>query len=86
MPMAGPLASQLAGAYRDEAMRATAAFESAVSGLPFVPEWRLVQGHQRSYAHDLLNELRTSDLIIASQRHSNWDYADIFDMPEAIAL
>jgi nucleotide-binding universal stress UspA family protein len=86
MPMASSLAGQLASAYRDEAIRAKAAFESAVNGLPFVPEWRLVQGHQRNYAHDLLNELRTSDLIIASQPRSDWGYADIFDIPEEIAL
>jgi nucleotide-binding universal stress UspA family protein len=86
LPMAGSLAGQLAGAYRDEAMRAKAAFESAVRGMPFVTEWRLVQGHQRSYTHDLLNELRTSDLIVASQAQSDWDYADIFDIPEEIAL
>jgi len=86
IPMANSLVGQLAGAYRDEAMRAKATFENAVSGLPFVPEWRLVQGHRRSYPHDVLNELCTSDLIVASQRQSDWDYSDIFDIPEEIAL
>jgi nucleotide-binding universal stress UspA family protein len=85
-PLAGSLAGQLAEAYREEAMRAKAAFESAVHGRPFVPEWRLVQSHQRSYRQDLLNELRTSDLIVASQAHGDWGFADIFDIPEEIAL
>src|SRR5262245_65524662 len=86
MPMAGSVIGQIAGAYRDEARRAEAAFENAVKGLPFVPEWRLVQGHQRSYADDVLDELSASDLVVASQRCSAWGCEGIHDVHVDIVM
>ena len=86
LPLAKSFARQLVAAYRDEAERVHRAFESAVIDLAIVPEWRLVAGRHRSYCEDLLQHVRTSDLIVASQRHSDWDYADMFDVPEELAL
>ena len=86
LPLAKSLSGQIATAYRDEAARAQQAFETAVKGLTVVPEWRLVHGRQLSYCEDLLEHVRASDLIVASQRNSDWGYASIFDVPEELAL
>lgn len=51
-----------------------------------MPEWRLVQAHGRSYCEGLLEHARTNDLVVVSQRHSDWDYADMFNVPEEVAI
>lgn len=86
LPFAKSFVGKLLAAYREEAERAHQAFETAVKGLPVVPEWRLAQSHGRSYCEGLLEHARTSDLVIVSQRHSDWDYADMFDVPEEVAI
>lgn len=85
-PMARSVAGGLLAAYRDEADRAQQSFERTVQGLQIAPEWRLCKAATPSYCDAVLEHGRAADLIIASQRSSDWDYADMFDIPEDLVL
>ncbi|MFM9849697.1 MAG: hypothetical protein ACKVP3_21370 [Hyphomicrobiaceae bacterium] len=34
----------------------------------------------------VLDHARTAELVIAAQKESDWDYADMFDVPDWLAL
>ncbi|MFM9849681.1 MAG: universal stress protein [Hyphomicrobiaceae bacterium] len=85
-PMARSVAGGLLSAYREEAERAHQSFERTVQGLQIAPEWRLYKAPTQSYCEAVLHQGRAADLIIASQRVSDWDYADMFDIPEDLVL
>lgn len=74
------------GSFREEAGRVEAAFRKATEGLPFVTEWRAVAAHAQGVAETVMEHGRSSDLIIASQRDTAWDYSALLDEPERLAI
>jgi nucleotide-binding universal stress UspA family protein len=71
---------------RTEAAAVKEAFETAcrLRGFPF--EWRLVQNDHGSIADAVINEGRTADLIIASQRDPDRNVGIVVDEPERLAI
>lgn len=61
-------------------------FERVTANLPFVAEWQLVRSEQPNYVDAVLGRARTADLVIASQKESDWDLADMFDIPDWLAI
>jgi nucleotide-binding universal stress UspA family protein len=72
--------------YRRAGERIHQAFDVAVRGLPLVAEWRLHEPRRDSYAEAVLDSARAVDLVVVAQKESDWDYADMFDIPDVIAL
>ncbi len=62
------------------------AFDSATAGQPVVGEWRPYKPKRQGYVEAVLDHARTADIIVAAQKESNWDYADMFDIPDWIAM
>ncbi len=73
-------------AYRQAGERIHRAFEDAAKGMPLTPEWRLYESPHDRYADAVLEHARTADLMVVAQKESDWDYADMFDIPDIIAL
>lgn len=71
--------------YRQSGERIHQAFEAAARGLPLTAEWRLYE-RPYDYAASVLDQARTADLVVVSQKESDWDYADMFDIPDVIAI
>jgi nucleotide-binding universal stress UspA family protein len=61
-------------------------FEWATVNLLNGADWRLYEPEQPSYVDAVLDCTRCVDLVIAAQKESDWDYSDMFDVPEWIAL
>jgi nucleotide-binding universal stress UspA family protein len=72
--------------FREEASRIQAAFEKATKGLPFATEWRSVDARDPGVAETIMDHGRACDLIIASQRDSDWDFSMLLDEPERLAI
>jgi nucleotide-binding universal stress UspA family protein len=72
--------------FREEAKRVRAAFDQATMGKPVVTEWRLVDARDPGVAETIMDHGRVCDLIIASQRDRDWDFATLLDEPERLAI
>ena len=94
VPFSSPIFPRISGAiirsgldtYRKSGESIHQAFERAVAGLPFVAEWRLFEPKHAGYVDAVLDHARASDLIICAQKESDWDYADMFDVPDWLAM
>ncbi|MFN3745511.1 MAG: universal stress protein [Hyphomicrobiaceae bacterium] len=73
-------------AYRKTGEGIRGAFEQATSGQPVVGEWRLYQAKRPGYIEAVLDHARTADIVVAAQKESDWDYADMFDIPDWLAM
>ena len=73
-------------AYRKTGEGIRDAFEQATSGQPVVGEWRLYQAKRPGYIEAVLDHARTADIVVAAQKESDWDYADMFDVPDWLAM
>ncbi len=72
--------------YRQSGQRIHAAFEDAAKGMAIVPEWRLYEASHDGYAEAVLDHARAADIVVVAQKESDWDYADMFDIPDVIAM
>jgi nucleotide-binding universal stress UspA family protein len=61
-------------------------FRRAAKDLPSGADWRLFRAKHGNYVDAVLAHARSADLIIASQKESDWDYADAFDIPDWLAI
>lgn len=73
-------------AFRKAGERIHHEFERVTANLPFVAEWQLVHAEQPNYVDSVLSRARAADLVIASQKESDWDLADMFDIPDWLAI
>jgi nucleotide-binding universal stress UspA family protein len=73
-------------AYRHTGEGIHQTFECAATGLANGAEWRIYEARRPSYVEAVLDHARSADLVIAAQKESDWDYADVFDVPDWLAL
>ncbi len=91
---AAPLLSMLSGgaiqsafeAYRDTGRGIRKALEDATAGQQAAVEWRVREAVRHSYVDAALEHARAADLVVAAQKESNWDYADMFDVPDWLVM
>ncbi|MBN9259349.1 MAG: universal stress protein [Hyphomicrobium sp.] len=81
----GAIASAL-DAYRKTGEGIHKAFDEAISAQPVVGEWRLHQAKRPGYVEAVLDHARSADVVVAAQKESDWDYADMFDVPDWLAM
>ena len=81
----GAIASAIDG-YRKSGDNIRSAFDQATSGQPVVGEFRLHQAKRPGYVEAVLDHARPSDIVVAAQKESDWDYADMFDVPDWLAM
>lgn len=87
LPMISSGAIQSAlGAYRKTGAGIRKALEAATAAEPVVAEWRLYDAKRSGYIEAVLTHARTADLVVAAQKESDWDYADMFDIPDWLAM
>jgi len=72
--------------YRKSGERVRQAFEASAAGQPIVAEWRLYEPKRPGYVEAVLDHARTVDLVVAAQKESDWDYGDLFDVPDWLAM
>lgn len=93
-PAKSPLLPMISGniigsaiqAYRKEGESIRAAFDAATKGQPVVAEWRHHQAKRPGYVEAVLDHARSADIVVVAQRESDWDYADMFDIPDWLAM
>jgi nucleotide-binding universal stress UspA family protein len=89
-PVPLPYGKDIAGAIRqqihDEALRIRTIFGRAIENQSFVPEWRSITTEHGDVAKVVLNHARSADLVIACQADPDWDFSDILDCPDRLAL
>ena len=93
-PAKSPLLPMISGgaiqsaidAYRKAGESIRTAFDEATKGQPVVAEWRLHQGKRTGYVEAVLDHARSADIVVAAQKESDWDYADMFDVPDWLAM
>ena len=73
-------------AYRKTGETIRASFEAATAGQPVVAEWRVYNARRPGYIEGGLDNARSAELVVAAQKESDWDYADMFDVPDWIAM
>ena len=86
LPMAGEVAGQIRAALKREAEAVKAVFDEATASQPFVAEWRAISADRRAPGQVALDHARAADLIIASQADPDWQWTDILDLPDELAL
>ena len=72
--------------YRQAGARIHQAFEDAARESPLTREWRLHEPTHDGYPTAVLDHARAADLVVVAQKESDWDYADMFDIPDVIAM
>jgi nucleotide-binding universal stress UspA family protein len=82
---AGMIKSGMA-AFKKEAERVQAAFETACKGHAVVSEWRLIDPKHNGVAETVMDHGRAADLIIASQRDPAFDFTALLDVPERLVI
>ena len=93
-PAKSPLLPMISGgaiqsaldAYRKTGAGIRKALEAATAAQPVVAEWRLYDARRPGYIEAVLTHARTADLVVAAQKASDWDYADMFDIPDWLAM
>jgi len=93
-PAKSPLLPMISGnaiasaidSYRKAGEGMRAAFDQATNGQPVVAEWRLHQAKRPGYVEAVLDHARSADIVVAAQKESDWDYADMFDVPDWLAM
>ncbi len=86
--LGGQLMNSGRAAFREEAARIKTIFEKAVAGRPLVSEFRLLEppaGHP-GCAQAVIEQAATADLVVASQTDRDWEYSQLLDFPDQIAL
>jgi nucleotide-binding universal stress UspA family protein len=73
-------------AYRKTGIGIRKALDDATAGQPVVAEWRLYEAQRPGYIEAVLTHARTADLVVTPQKGSDWDYADMFDIPDWLAM
>lgn len=94
IPVRSPIFPRISGSiiqsgldsYRQSGERIHRLFEAAVKGLPLVGEWRMYEPVRDEYAEAVLDHARAADLVVVAQKESDWDYADMFDIPDVVAI
>jgi nucleotide-binding universal stress UspA family protein len=93
-PAKSPLLPMISGgaiqsaldAYRKAGAGIRKALDDATAGQPVVAEWRLYDARRPGYIEAVLTHARSADLVVAAQKESDWDYADMFDIPDWLAM
>jgi nucleotide-binding universal stress UspA family protein len=93
-PAKSPLLPMISGgaiqsaldAYRKTGAGIRKALDDATAGQPVVAEWRLHEARRPGYIEAVLTHARSADLVVAAQKESDWDYADMFDIPDWLAM
>ena len=94
VPFNSPIFPKVSGAiiqggldtYRKAGERIHQAFEKAVIAQAIVAEWRQCEAKRPGHLGAVLDHARAADLVIAAQKESDWDYADMFDVPDWIVI
>ena len=94
VPFNSPIFPKISGAivqggldtYRKAGERIHQAFEQAAAGQPIVAEWRQYEAKRSGYVEAVLDHTRAAELVIAAQKESDWDYADMFDVPDLVVM
>jgi nucleotide-binding universal stress UspA family protein len=93
-PARSPLLPMISGsaiasaieAYRKTGEGIRSGFDQSTAGQPVVAEWRLHQAKRPGYVEAVLDHARSADIVVAAQKESDWDYADMFDVPDWLAM
>jgi nucleotide-binding universal stress UspA family protein len=86
LPFAGDVAARIRGTLKAEEEAVNAIFVEATTSQAFTSEWRSITHEQRA-AHDTVIDIaRTSDIVIASQADRDWEFSDMLDFPDRLAL
>jgi nucleotide-binding universal stress UspA family protein len=93
-PAKSPLLPMISGgaiqsaldAYRKSGQGIRKALEDATAGQPVVAEYRLYEAKRPGYIEAVLSNARAADLVVTAQKESDWDYADMFDIPDWLAM
>jgi nucleotide-binding universal stress UspA family protein len=93
-PAKSPLLPMISGgaiqsaldAYRKTGTGIRKALDAATDGQPVVAEGRLYDATRPGYIEAVLTHARTADLVVTAQKESDWDYADMFDIPDWLAM
>lgn len=72
--------------FRDEALRVRRLFEEACRARSIACEWRLIDDVQVPVASVVMEHGRCCDLIMASQRDRSWDFTQLMEEPELLAI
>lgn len=73
-------------AYRQTGANIRKAFEEATATQPVVAEWRLYNARRPGYVEGVLENARSAELVVAAQKEGDWDYAEMFDVPDWLAM
>ncbi len=84
--LSGAIVQSGLDAYRKSGERIHQVFEAAAKRQPVTPEWRLYEPRHDGYAEAVLAHARSADLLVVSQKEAEWAYADMFDIPDVLAL
>jgi nucleotide-binding universal stress UspA family protein len=72
--------------FRDEALRVRSLFEEACRARSIAAEWRLIDDVQVPVASVVMDHGRSCDLIMVSQRDRGWDFTQLMEEPELVAI
>lgn len=86
LPFGGEIAAQLRGAIKKEDEAIKAIFDEMTARQPFVAEWRSITSERRDPAVAVIEQAHAADLVIASQADPNWQFSEILDFPDRLAL
>ena len=86
LPIGGDLAGQIKGAIKREADLVKAVFDEMTRHQPFVSEWRAITDDRREPSAVVVSHALAADIVVASQRDPAWQFSDILDFPDRLAL
>ena len=86
LPFGGEIAAQIRGAIKKEDEAIKAMFEEMTARQSFTAEWRSITTEHRDPAATVLEHARAADIVVTSQADPNWQFSDILDFPDRLAL
>ena len=86
LPFATELAAQIKGAIKKEADGLEGIFDEMTATQPFVSEWRSITSQHRDPAATVLEQAHAADIVVAAQPDPAWQFSEILDFPERLAL
>lgn len=86
LPFGNEIAGQIRGAIKQEAEKVRSVFSEMTAAQPFSSEWRLVTADRRRPDQVVLEHARAADLVVANQADPAWEWSDILDFPDVLAI
>ncbi len=86
LPLGGEIAAQIRGSIKKEDESIRDLFDELTRHQPFPAHWHSITWDRQDPARVVTREAHSADVVVASQADPNWQFSDLLDFPDRLAM